>query len=93
MGHAYANYFSITYIICYRKKPKTKTKTKKQKTKKKITVSFPGKKCLPTPHPPPPKSNNFHPVPAASTGGAYPTITGLLLRFYNVQMEWQLCRP
>ena len=42
----------------------------------------------------PKKSDNFNPVPAASTAGPCPTIIGLLLRFYdNVQTEWQLCRP
>ena len=42
----------------------------------------------------PPKSNNFHAVPAASTASPYPTIIGLVLWFYNnMQTEWQLCRP
>ena len=34
MGHAYANYFIKTYIVCYRKMQKTKH----------FTVSFPRKK-------------------------------------------------
>ena len=83
MGHAYANYFSKAYIVSYRKMPK----------QNKLTVSFLGKtplklkKYLK-------KSNNFNPVPAASTAGPCSTIIGLLLRFYNsVQTEWQLCRP
>ena len=36
MGHAYENYFSKTYIVCYRKMPKTKN----------FTISFPGKTLL-----------------------------------------------
>ena len=42
----------------------------------------------------PENSDNFNPVPAASTTGPYPTIISPLLQFYhNVQTEWQLCRP
>ena len=40
------------------------------------------------------KSNNFYPVPAASTAGPCHTNISLLLQFYiHVQTEWQLCRP
>ena len=42
----------------------------------------------------PKKSDNFNPLPAASTADPCPTIFSLLLQFYdNVQTEWQLCRP
>ena len=40
MGHAYANYFSITYIMCYRKKPKTNKQKKKKKKKEKKKLPF-----------------------------------------------------
>ena len=65
MGHAYANYFSKTNIVCYRKMPENK----------KFTVSFPGKNSVKVKTSPPPtkKSNNFHLVPAASTAGSCPT--------------------
>ena len=40
------------------------------------------------------KSNNFHPIPAASTAGPCPTFISLLLQFYkNVQTQGQLCSP
>ena len=55
MGHAYANYFSKTHIVCY------------TKMQKKITVLFPGKTPLKLKNTP--KTNNFNPVPAAGTAG------------------------
>ena len=67
MGNAYANYFSKTYIVCNRKKPKKK--------KKNTTVSLPGKTPLKTT----PKSNNYHLVPAASTAGPCVTIISLVI--------------
>ena len=80
-GHAYAN-FSKIYIECYRK------------MLGKDIVSFPRKNTVKVKKRYPKKSNNFHPISAASTAGLCPTIIGLLLRFYNnVQREWQLCRP
>ena len=67
MGHDYANYFSKTYIVCYRKVPK----------KKKIAVSVPGKTPVKLKNAPN-RSNNFHPVPAQ----AQPTLILLLLARY-----------
>ena len=67
MGYAYANYFSKTFIVCYRKMPKKSPfhflAKPPLKLKKNQTI--------------------FHPVPTASTAGPCPTIIGLLLRFYN----------
>ena len=81
MRHAYANYFDKVYNVSCTKN-----------AKKEFHRFIPGKAPL--------KLKKitqkiyFNPVPAASTAGPGPTITGLLLRFYNnVQTEWQLCRP
>ena len=63
--------------------------TKKEKFHRLISWQNPFKvKIIPQ------KSDSFNPVPAASTVGPCPAITGLLLRFYdNVQTEWQQCSP
>ena len=61
------NYFSKTQIVRYRKMPKYKI----------FTLSFPGKTLLKLKNTP--KYHSFHPIPAASTAGPWPTVIGLLL--------------
>ena len=69
MGHAYANYFSKTYIVCYRKNaPKSKN----------FTISFPGKTPLKLKQMP--KKNQTITIPHLLK--AQPTIALLLLVCY-----------
>ena len=69
MGHAYANYFNKAYIVSYRKIPK------KEKIHRLISWQNPVKIKINTPK----KSDNFNPVPAASSADPCLTILSLLL--------------
>ena len=88
MGDVYANYFSKTYIVCYRKNAK------------KITVSVPVKtplkqvKTNAPPPPPPKKKKKTQTITIPHLLQAQPALALLILRFYsNVQTKRQLCRP